>query len=208
MEWKKAAASMIDHLRRKGIKDPLVLQAMAKVPRHLFVPVDIQYAYKDIALPIGENQTISQPYMAAYMTEKMKLEPGDKVLDVGTGSGYQAAVLAQMGCRVFSVERIPILAQRAEHLLKGLGYQVSIRIGDGNLGWPEHAPFKGIVVAAGASRPPEALLQQLADQGRMVIPVGNMRVQRLWIITRDQKGFTVEKDIYCNFVPLVGPYSY
>ena len=200
---------MVDDLSRKGIRDRRVLEAVARVPRHLFVPEDLRpMAYTDNALPIGENQTISQPYMVARMTEKLGPEPGARVLEVGTGSGYQAAVLAEMGVRVYSVERIQALAERARRLLEQLGYSIEQRIGDGNLGWPEHAPFDGIIVTAGVSRPPEALIHQLAPGARMVIPVGNATLQHLWIVTKTQGGYRVEKDIPCSFVPLVGPFSY
>jgi len=194
-------------LYNQGIRDERVLAAIGRVPRHRFVPQSYA-AYANVPLPIGEGQTISQPFMVAYMTEKLAVGPGDKVLEIGTGSGYQAAVLAEMGCEVFSVERIPQLAEKAGEILRELGYRVRIRVGDGNEGWPEEAPFRGIIVTAGAKAAPEPLLRQLETGARLVIPIGTAWLQHLTIITRTPEGFRYEKDIPCSFVPLVGPYSY
>ncbi len=182
---------------------------MARVPRERFLsPAQRSLAYANIPLPIGDGQTISQPYMVAYMTERLGVGPGDRVLEIGTGSGYQAAVLAEIGCEVYSVERIPELAERARKVLSELGYDVRIRVGDGNLGWPEASPFRGIMVTAGAGRVPDPLLSQLDMGGRLIIPIGSSWLQYLTIITRTQDNFKHEKDIPCSFVPLVGPYSY
>ncbi len=196
-------------LSNQGIRDERVLSAIGRVPRHRFVlPEHEKLAYTNVPLPIGEGQTISQPFMVAYMTEKLMVGHGDKVLEIGTGSGYQAAVLAEMGCEVYSVERIPVLAAGAEKILRELGYRVRIRIGDGNEGWPEEAPFKGIIVTAGASDPPAPLLEQLEVGARLIIPVGSSLLQYLTIVERTREGFKREKDIPCSFVPLVGPHSY
>jgi protein-L-isoaspartate(D-aspartate) O-methyltransferase len=207
MDWQRERESLLRTLSDQGIKDPRVLAAIGRVPRHRFVSHPYA-AYANVPLPIGEGQTISQPFMVAYMSEKLGVGPGDKVLEIGTGSGYQAAVLAEMGCEVFSVERIPTLAERASETLRELGYRVRIRVGDGNEGWPEEAPFKGIIVTAGARAVPEPLLEQLDLGARLVIPIGTAWLQHLTIITRTQEGFRYEKDIPCSFVPLVGPYSY
>ncbi len=209
MDWQRELDSLLRTLSNQGIRDKRVLSAMARVPRHRFVlPEHEKMAYANVPLPIGEGQTISQPFMVAYMTEKLMVKPGDKVLEIGTGSGYQAAVLAEMGCRVFSVERIPILAERAEKILKELGYDVKTRISDGNEGWPEESPFKGIMVTAGAGEIPADLTEQLETGGRLIVPVGSSWLQYLTIVERTREGFRHEKDIPCSFVPLVGPYSY
>ena len=182
-------------IRARGVTDPRVLAAMEKVPRHQFVPADVlDQAYNDYPLPIGYGQTISQPYIVAVMTELLKLKPGEKVLEIGTGSGYQAAILAEITDRVYSIEIIPQLAERARATLDRMGYHyVVTRHGDGYWGWPEHAPFDAIIVTAAPDHVPQPLLQQLADGGRMVIPVGPPGgYQSLWLITR--KG-----DEYHNF---------
>lgn len=179
---------MVDLIRRRGVKDPLVLEAMRSVPRHKFVPPgQLEYAYADHPIPIGHRQTISQPYIVALMTEALDLSPEDRVLDVGTGSGYQAAVLAEMGMEVYTIERIPELHESAAKALEDMGYDVHCRLGNGYEGWPEHAPYDGIVVAAAPSQIPEPLLDQLAEGGRMVIPVGRVHgYQTLWkVIKKD-----------------------
>jgi len=171
----------------RNIRDPRVLDAMRTVPRHKFVPEELcGRAYGDHPLPIGKNQTISQPYIVAFMTELMQLEPGNKILEIGTGSGYQAAILAEIVTRVFSIERIPQLASRARKVLDELGYStVIIRSIDGTLGWKEYAPFDRIVVTAGAPGTPQALIDQLADGGRLVIPVGTEHMQKHTILSRN-----------------------
>ena len=196
-----------DQLVARGVRDERVLEAMRRVPRDAFVPAAARpYAYDDRALAIGSGQTISQPYMVAAMTEALRLSGTERVLDVGTGSGYQAAVLAELAREVITIERRPELAEAARATLGALGYgTITVIVGDGTLGSPEHAPFDGIVVAAGAPRVPDALRQQLSrDGGRLVIPVGPPEQQWLVIVTRDGDGFTESKSIGCVFVPLVG----
>lgn len=194
-------------LRTRGIRDPAVLAALERVPRERFVrPRDRARAYADQALPIGHHQTISQPYMVAVMTQALRLSRDDRVLEVGTGSGYQCAVLAEIVARVWSVERIPELAEEAEGLLSALGYaNVRVRHGDGTLGWPEEAPFDAILVTAGAPAAPATLLGQLnPDGGRLVAPVGDQGLQQLVTMIRQGTTFTTERSVGCRFVPLVG----
>jgi protein-L-isoaspartate(D-aspartate) O-methyltransferase len=194
----------------RGISGRNVLQAMSKVPRHLFVPPDERkYAYEDCALPIGEGQTISQPYMVAVMTELLGLVGGEKVLEIGTGSGYQAAVLSELAAEVHSIERIRPLAERAEKLLKSLGYKnVSVKIDDGGGGLPEEAPFDGIIVTAGCPSIPKPLIDQLADGGRLVIPVGNRFQQVLTVATKEGETIKIQEKLGCVFVPLVGRHGW
>jgi len=189
-----------------GVRDPEVLRAMGRVPRHLFVDAALgDRAYGDHALPIGHGQTISQPYMVGAMTQALALAGGEKVLEIGTGSGYQTAVLAEIADRVFSVERIAPLYRRARELLDRLGYhRVVLRHGDGTLGWPDHAPYDAIIVTAGAPHVPQALRAQLAPGGRLVIPVGDRRLQRLLRLTRGDEGDASEELCGCVFVDLVG----
>jgi protein-L-isoaspartate(D-aspartate) O-methyltransferase len=177
---------MIALLKRRGIRDERVLEAMAVVPRHAFVPESsLSSAYGDHALPIGQQQTISQPYIVALMTAALELQVGDRVLEIGTGSGYQAAVLAEMGMDVYTVERIPELHERAVRNLEEQGYTVRAKLEDGYSGWSEYAPFDGILVTAAAPAIPEPLIAQLADGGRMVIPVGPTdSYQTLWKVIR------------------------
>jgi protein-L-isoaspartate(D-aspartate) O-methyltransferase len=201
------AAMLETQLRARGIQDERVLLAMAVVPREQFVPAHVRYAaYADEALPIEHGQTISQPLMVALMTELLAPEPGDYVLDIGTGSGYQAAVLAQMGCRVLGIERIPELAAAARERLAALGYgdAVEIRVGDGTLGAPDEAPWSRILVAAAAPRVPVALTAQLADRGRLVIPVGRRWEQELVLVERRGPRLRTTRHGACVFVPLVG----
>jgi protein-L-isoaspartate(D-aspartate) O-methyltransferase len=195
-----------EQLRRRGIRDERVLAAMAKVPRHLFVPLDSRSeSYEDRPLPIGDGQTISQPYMVAIMTQALEMKGGEKILEIGTGSGYQTAVLAELSRQVFTVERLSALMQKAETRLRDLGYEnVRCRLGDGSKGWPEKAPFDGIIVTAGAPAIPEALKAELAEGGRLVIPVGSRYSQNLVKITRAGNGFEEEEITGCVFVPLVG----
>jgi protein-L-isoaspartate(D-aspartate) O-methyltransferase len=188
------------------VNDPAVLQAIAAVPRHLFVPQQYRaQAYEDVPLPIGQGQTISQPYIVALMTQALRLRPDSRVLEIGAGSGYQSAILARITPNVWSVEMIPVLAQSAREKLHGLGLNVAVRVGDGRLGWPEHAPYDGIIVTAASTDVPPALVIQLADGGRLVIPVGGGSWdQRLWLIWRE--GDTLQRQFLADvrFVPLVG----
>jgi len=193
-------------LRARDISDERVLEAMERVPRELFVPdQERDHAYADAALPIGHGQTISQPYMVARIAEALALRPGERVLDVGTGSGYQAAVLAELGTEVVTIERIPELAERARASLAAAGYPlVDVRVGDGTLGVPELAPFDAIAVAAAAPAFPETLYEQLRPRGRLVVPVGGEHMQRLEVIVRSPEGPAVVHSVPCRFVPLVG----
>jgi protein-L-isoaspartate(D-aspartate) O-methyltransferase len=193
-------------LRARDISDERVLEAMERVPRELFVPdQERDHAYADAALPIGHGQTISQPYMVARIAEALALRPGERVLDVGTGSGYQAAVLAELGTEVVTIERIPELAERARASLAAAGFpQVDVRVGDGTLGVPELAPFDAIAVAAAAPELPRTLYEQLAPRGRLVVPVGGRGGQRLEVIVRSPEGPAVLRSVPCRFVPLVG----
>ena len=193
-------------LRGRDIRDERVLEAMASVPRELFVPPDEQRrAYRDAALPIGHGQTISQPYMVARIAEALTVRAGELVLDVGTGSGYQAAVLAELGADVVTIERIPELAEQARVNLAAAGFpQVEVRVGDGTLGVADRAPFDAIAVAAAAPAFPETLYEQLRPRGRLVVPVGGQRAQRLEVIVRSPEGPAVVHSVPCRFVPLVG----
>ena len=204
-----ARGRMVDQqLRARGISDRSVLDAMARVPRHRFVPAPLQHlAYEDHPLPIGFDQTISQPYIVAYMTEAAAVEPGDKVLEIGTGSGYQAAILGELAREVHTVEIVPELAERARAQLSLMGYaNVHVRTGDGYEGWPEHAPFDAIVVTAAPDHVPPALVEQLAVGARMVIPVGRGD-QQMRVITKTARGMIDERTIPVRFVPLVRPDS-
>jgi protein-L-isoaspartate(D-aspartate) O-methyltransferase len=198
---------MVEHqLRARGIEDERVLAAMARVPRELFVPEEFRrHAYDDAALPIGADQTISQPYMVARICSELKLRGDERVLDVGTGSGYQAAVLAELGREVHSLERIPELAARAQASLDLAGYsgRVSVHVADGTRGLPQKAPFGGIAVAAAASDPPPALLEQLELGARLVIPVGSPYQQVLKVFLQTPEGPADFAVVPCRFVPLV-----
>jgi protein-L-isoaspartate(D-aspartate) O-methyltransferase len=194
-------------LRDRDVRDERVLQAMAAVPREVFVPEQMRRrAYEDAALPIGAQQTISQPYMVARICETLSLRGHEKVLDVGTGSGYQAAVLAELAHEVHSIERLPELAEQARANLERAGYagRVLVHVGDGTLGDREHAPFEAIAVAAAAPRLPPSLYDQLEPRGRLVIPVGSRLGQDLQLIVRSPEGPAVVATVSCRFVPLVG----
>jgi len=199
---------MIDkHLRARGVNDPAVLSAMAEVPREAFLPETIaEWAYEDSPLPIGEGQTISQPYIVAIMTQLLEIEPGDRVLEIGTGSGYAAAILSRIANSVDTIERHASLAESARAVFRRLGYDnIQVHEGDGSLGWPFNAPYDAIVVTAAAPKVPAALEQQLAVGGRLVIPVGSRQVQELLRIRRTgEDTFEQEKRLSVRFVPLVG----
>ncbi len=195
-----------EQLRRRGISDERVLAAMGRVPRELFVPKEHRdRAYADAALPIGEGQTISQPYMVALTCEALALGGGERVLDVGTGSGYQAAVLAELAAEVHTIERRAALADTAGAALRAAGYErVQVHVGDGTLGLPAHAPFAAIAVAAAAPEVPESLYAQLDSGGRIVLPVGSRRQQELLIVVRSPEGPAVLRSVPCRYVLLVG----
>jgi len=195
-----------DQLRGRDIVDERVLAAMERVPRELFLPEEERgRAYDDAALPIGHDQTISQPYMVARIAEALGLTGGERVLDVGTGSGYQAAVLAELGAEVHTIERIEELAEQARANLAAAGYdRVEVHVGDGTLGLPEHAPFEAIAVAAAAPGLPQRLYDQLEPRGRLAVPVGGRWGQRLEVIVRSPAGPAIVRSVPCRFVPLVG----
>lgn len=191
-------------IRRRGVKDKNVLAAMEKVPRHKFVPENvIEYAYEDEPLPIGLGQTISQPYIVALMTELLELKKHSKVLEIGTGSGYQAAVLSELCDSVYSIEIVCELADRADSTLKVLDYNVEVKCGDGYQGWPEYAPFEAIIVTAAPEKIPQPLLDQLAEGGRMVIPVGSFH-QELKLIRKESGKIKEMNVIPVRFVPMTG----
>lgn len=189
----------------RGITDKRVLEAFRRVPRHFFVePDQAQQAYRDHPLPIGEEQTISQPYIVALMTESLALKGGEKVLDIGTGSGYQTAILAELAAHVYTVERIPSLSARAQEILDSLGYDnISFKVDDGSKGWPEHSPYDAILVAAAAGRLPSELTAQLATGGRLVIPVGSGWQQDLMLYVKEAEGLRSINLGGCRFVPLI-----
>jgi len=194
-------------LRRRGVQDERVLDAMSLVPRELFLPSDLRAkAYDDAALPIGHGQTISQPYMVARICEELGPVAGRRVLDVGAGSGYQAAVLAELDAEVYTIERLPELAEQARRNLAAAGYadRVDVHVGDGTRGLPEHAPFAAIAVAAAAPELPPSLYDQLEENGRLVVPVGTRSEQRLEVVVRSPEGPAVVRSVPCRFVPLVG----
>jgi protein-L-isoaspartate(D-aspartate) O-methyltransferase len=199
-----------DQLAARGITDQRVLDAMSRVPRELFVDErDRSRAYFDMPLRIGFGQTISQPYMVALIAQEAAVHEGDKVLDIGTGSGYQAALLAELGAEVHTIERIPELAERARERLRVAGYEnVTVHVGDGTLGLPEEAPFDAITVAAAAPEVPMSLYEQLVPGGRLVVPVGGPGGQRLEIVVRSPEGPAVRRSVPCRFVPLLGQEGY
>jgi protein-L-isoaspartate(D-aspartate) O-methyltransferase len=196
---------LVDQLKAEGINSSAVLDAMLKVPRHEFVPLaHRRYAYQNRPLPIGHDQTISQPFIVGYMTEAASIAPGEKVLEIGTGSGYQAAILGELAKEVYTIEIIPELADGARSVLSKLGYRnVHVKTGNGYAGWPEHAPFDAIVVTAAPDEIPQTLVDQLAVKGKMVIPVGTA-FQEMVIITRNESGVVERRTIPVQFVPMTG----
>jgi protein-L-isoaspartate(D-aspartate) O-methyltransferase len=211
IDFPKARLKMVEEqITSRGIKDARLIAAMKKIPRHLFVEEALQsQAYTDHPLPIGEKQTISQPYMVALMTEALLLTGKEKVLEIGTGSGYQTAILAELCEKVFSIERIRPLAIRARKLLYELGYfNVEIKIFDGTFGWREESPFDAILVTAGSPDIPQPLIDQLAAGGRLVIPVGDTFIQELFRVTKIEGGVKKEDMGGCRFVKLIGEYGW
>jgi len=207
MNFEQERNQMVDEqIATRGVKDERVLTVMRKVPRHEFLIEGIRgMAYADNALPIGENQTMSQPYMVGLMTELLELKGTERVLEIGTGSGYQAAILAELCEKVYTVERIKLLADKARATLDYLGYRtVAIKVYDGTYGWKEVAPFDAIMVTAGAPDVPPTLVEQLKEGGRMVIPVGDRYGQKLVIVAKTTEGVVTQKSISCMFVPLIG----
>jgi protein-L-isoaspartate(D-aspartate) O-methyltransferase len=205
-EFEKLRLAMVEkQIEARGVKDARVLEAMRKVRRHRFVPPDLEgRAYDDNPLPIGWDQTISQPYIVAVMTELLGLRPGEKVLEVGSGSGYQAAILAELAGEVFSIEIVPGLAEAAAGHLLAEGYdRVQVRVGDGYRGWPEEAPFQGIIVTAAPDHVPQPLVDQLAEGGRLVIPVGDV-YQELLVLTKEGGAIRRRSVIPVRFVPMTG----
>jgi len=195
----------VDLIRRRGVTDERVLRAMLKVERHRFVSEPFtSRAYDDTALPIGYSQTISQPYTVAFMTQCLDVHEGHKVLEIGTGSGYQAAILAEMGARVFTIERLFELLQQARKILEELGYNVASKVGDGSVGWSEFAPYDRIIVTAAAPAVPKSLFKQLKEWGKLVVPVGNMDIQDLQIVTKIDGKPHIEEQFGFKFVPLLG----
>lgn len=210
-DYEKEREHMVEsQLARRGIKDKRVLEAMRQVPRHLFIPEDMRsLAYCDGPLPIGHGQTISQPYIVALMTELLELTGQEKVLEIGTGSGYQAAILSRLARQVYSLERHAALAQQAEKVLAQLGYDnVVVRVGNGTLGWPEHSPYEAIIITAAAPEVPQPLPDQLADGGRLVAPVGSQWSQVLVKVRRQSDLLIRERLTAVAFVPLVGEYGW
>lgn len=203
----KPREEMIKTLVDKGVRDERVLKAMRSVPRHKFVPAPLlRDSYRDSPLPIGYQQTISQPYIVAFMTELLQIKKGDKILEVGTGSGYQASILAFLGARVFTIERQKELWDKANQLLKELGYdRIITRHGDGTMGWASVGPFDGIIVTAAGPELPQPLIEQLNIGGRMVIPVGGRDVQKLIVVDKDLNGKIAQRELSSvAFVPLIG----
>ena len=211
ISFDEARQQMVDRqLAGRGITDERVLQAMREIPRHRFVPEDMwDMAYRDTPLPIGHGQTISQPYIVAYMTQMLHVSPDDRVLEVGTGSGYQVAILSRLAKQVYTIERVEELAQCAERVLKELGYgNVAFRIGDGGYGWPEVAPFDAVIVTAAAPEVPQPLVDQLAEDAHLVAPVGPAGYQELVRLTKQGERAATEHLVPVAFVPLVGEHGW
>ncbi len=204
--YERERQELVDNLSEKGINDIYVLKAIGEVERQKFIPKAIRHhAYKDVALPIGYGQTISQPYTVAFMTQALKLKTKSKILEIGTGSGYQAAILDRMGMNVFSIERQFEIYNKAQKLLESMGIRAHIKCGDGTIGWEEYAPYDGIIVTAGSPSIPVSLKKQLSIGGRLVIPVGDKNSQKLKIITKlDDDKFQILDIPEFSFVPLIG----
>ncbi len=204
-QYAKQRRQLVEELRSEGITSQAVLNALLKVPRHKFVPSSYRHlAYRNRPLPIGQDQTISQPFIVGYMTEAAEIAPGERVLEIGTGSGYQAAVLAELAKEVYTIEIIPELAESARTLLREMGYKnVQVKTGNGYEGWAEHAPFDAIVVTAAPDEVPKALVEQLAVRGKMVVPVGS-GFQQMVIITKTDSGVVERRTIPVAFVPMTG----
>lgn len=210
-DWAQERLRMVEgQLRGRGISDERVLQALGKVPRHHFVPRDCrESAYLDGPLPIGEGQTVSQPYMVGLMTQCLELRGDEKVLEIGTGSGYQSSILMELARELYTIERIPSLAERAKNKLLELGYdRFQMKVADGTEGWPEAAPFDGIIVTAGAPEIPDSLIDQLSEGGRLIIPVGSRLSQRLYKCIKKEGKCIQEESTMCVFVPLIGEYGW
>ena len=205
-KYKGMRKRLAHDIGRKGKFNPKILQAIEDIPRHFFLDSAFaEQAYEDKAFSIGEDQTISQPYTVAYQTQLLDIKPGDKVLEIGTGSGYQACVLAALGAHVYSIERIAKLSEQAKVVIKHLGYHVKLYVGDGTLGLPKHAPFDKIIVTAAAPSPPDSLLRQLAIHGMLVLPIGNKNTQQMVRITRiSEENYDEERFDDFRFVPLIG----
>lgn len=207
MDFTELKEKMVEQqLIPRGISDPSVLKILKKVERHKFVPKELlDNSYGDYPLPIGEGQTISQPYIVALMTQSLRLKSGEKILEIGTGSGYQTAILAELSAKVYSVERISSLAERAAKTFSELGYKnIEIKVGDGSLGWEEHAPYDAIMVTASCPGRPTTLLNQLADGGRLIAPIGDVFGQILTLFEKWRNSITSQGICGCVFVPLIG----
>lgn len=201
---------VVRQIAQRGITDQKVLEVFKKVPRHLFIPENERHlAYEDCPVPIGHEQTISQPYISALMTEALGIKVGDKVLEVGTGSGYQAAILAYLGAEVYSIERIPQLSENAKQVLDSLGCKVKISTGDGTLGWPEYSPYDKIIITAAAPGISNCWIEQLVVSGKIVVPLGQAFGQNLTLLEKIRKD-KIEQRVICGciFVPLIGKYGY
>ena len=208
--WQRARRRLVETIAEKGVDDLAILRAFDLVPRHIFLPDAMRNrAYEDVPLPIGFGQTTSQPSLQALYMHVVRLQPADKVLEVGTGSGYQTAVLAHLVANVYSIERVAELSARARSALDTLRVNnVALLVGDGTVGWTRYAPFDAILVAAGAPSPPQALLDQLAENGRLLIPIGDRKEQSLTLFRKLAQGVETEEIAECTFVPLVGRFAW
>jgi protein-L-isoaspartate(D-aspartate) O-methyltransferase len=196
---------LVDMIKSKGITDENVLKAVGTVPREKFVQQALlARAYEDSALPIGSGQTISQPFTVAFMTQCLRVKKDDKILEIGTGSGYQAAILHEMGAKVFSIERISELSLATQKLFDSLKLKIACKIGDGTVGWSEFAPYDGIIITAAAPEVPKTLLNQLNDKGRLVAPIGNLDIQEIYVVEKRGDNFITQKNFGFKFVPLIG----